>query len=47
MSEQPGLLGERHPQAEAGHQDRRPGDPQGDLFGLILDCVAQASGHNW
>ena len=24
MSEQPGLLGEQHPRAEAGHRDRRP-----------------------
>ena len=32
MSERPGLLGEQHPQAEAGHQSRTPGAPQGDLF---------------
>ena len=42
MSEQPELLGEQPPRAEAGHWDGRPTGPQGDLRGLLRDCVAEA-----
>lgn len=42
MSEQPELLGEQHSRAEADHWDGRPAGPQGDLRGLLRDCVAEA-----
>ena len=47
MSEQPGLLGGRHPRVDAGNRCRRPGEPRGDLRGLLLDCVAQAVRPQW